>query len=296
MLDNRINTFLDLCQTMNFTRTADNLFITQPAVTQHIHFLEKEYGTKLFSFSGKVLTLTEEGKLLYRYALSARSNSKKLQKSIADLKDNKPSISFGATKTIGEFIMPSFLSSYLKDIPEVDIHLEVDNTRRLIQRLDDGKLDFALIEGFFDTASYEYQPFATVDFICACGNESKLTGKQCGFTDLLAEKLILREQGSGTRELTEMILKENSLDIQSFSKKIQISSFSVIQKLLCESLGIAFVYEPVMKNLLSSGEVKKVSLKGFFRCHNFNIVYLPNKNFENHIISFFDKLIELHSA
>lgn len=290
MLDNRINTFLDLCKTLNFTRTAENLFITQPAVTQHIQYLENEYKVKLFCFAGKVLTLTQEGQILYRYALSARSNAIDVKKELMNAVTNQKSISFGATKTIGEFIMPSFLSSYAQNHPNTAINLEVDNTHNLIKLIDQGALDFALIEGFFDTKSYRYKPFADVKFVCVAGGKSPVSEKECTFTDLIDEKLLLRENGSGTRELTEMILKENSLDISNFKGKIEISSFNVIRNMLINSIGISFVYEPVIREDFKQGKVKIVNLKNFACSHQFNIVFLPNKTFEENILAFFDEL------
>lgn len=292
MLDNRIKTFLDLCKTLNFTRTAENLFITQPAVTQHIRLLENEYGVKLFKFSGKAFTLTAEGEILYRYAISSRSNALGVKKELENLVIGQPSISLGATKTIGEFIMPSFLAGYVKKHPNTNISLAVDNTHNLMQQIDDGTLDFALIEGFFDTKLYEYRPFADVNFVCAAGVQTGTQDKECDFTDLLSEKLLLREKGSGTRELTEMILKENSLDIKNFKGKIEISSFSVITNMLCNNIGVSFVYEPVIREDVKKGKLKIIKLKNFSRSHQFNIVYLPNKTFNDNVLSFIKELTD----
>ena len=83
MLDNRILTFLKLCEKMNYTKTAEALHITQPAVTQHIHFLEEHYGCKLFSYSGKVLQLTEKGELLRRLASEMVANEAGIRKEMA---------------------------------------------------------------------------------------------------------------------------------------------------------------------------------------------------------------------
>ena len=85
MLDFRIYTFLELCKTLSYTKTAENLHMTQPAVTQHIKFLEEFYRNKLFLYSGRTLSLTEYGKLLYRYLVAMNSDSEKIKEKILNL-------------------------------------------------------------------------------------------------------------------------------------------------------------------------------------------------------------------
>ena len=145
MLDFRVKTFLTVCETMNFTRAADRLHVTQPAVSQHIRYLEKEYQVKLFSYQGKKLTLTAAGEKLRQAMRQMQSDERLLKAEIkqADL----PPVRFGVTMTIGEYALARPLSRFLKDHPQTNVEVVYGNTQFLTKKLDEGDLDFALVEG-----------------------------------------------------------------------------------------------------------------------------------------------------
>ena len=126
MLDPRLHTFLVLCETMNYTRAAQRLCITQPAVTHHIHVLEEHYGCRLFSYEGKTLRLTDAGLRLRELACSLAYNSRKIEEALAA--PAPLSLRVGATKTIGEFVIAPLVERFLRRNPEAAISLMVDNT------------------------------------------------------------------------------------------------------------------------------------------------------------------------
>ena len=104
MLDFRLFTFLTLCETMSYTKAADRLHLTQPAVTQHVKYLEREFGAPLFHYASKSLSLTPEGELLRQYAVAVRADSEKLRELIGKKKKRNRKLVFGATLTIGEYL------------------------------------------------------------------------------------------------------------------------------------------------------------------------------------------------
>ena len=147
MLDFRMDTFLTVCQCMNFTRASEKLNITQPAVSQHIRFLEKHYNTKLFRYEGKKLRLTGAGEILRNASLTMMHDEQSIQDEMRRTEEEQE-IRFGATRTVGDALMGRILENYLKRYPDAKIHMEVENTRDLLSRLDNGGIDFALVEGF----------------------------------------------------------------------------------------------------------------------------------------------------
>ena len=145
MLDFRHETFLALCSIKNYTKTAEFLHITQPAVTQHIKFLENYYNVRLFNFEKKNLSLTREGKILYDYTVTMSADNKKL-KNILDKKEaDNVSVSFGTTLTVGEYIMPDILKRLLEKNPYTHITMLVDNTQVLLKKLKAGEIDFIIL-------------------------------------------------------------------------------------------------------------------------------------------------------
>ena len=100
MIDHRLHTFLTVCKYMNYTKAAQELFITQPAVSQHIRYLEKYYGVSLFSYSGKILTLTPAGRLLLQKASAMKNDEILLKQSLLTADTGTFSYHFGVTTTI----------------------------------------------------------------------------------------------------------------------------------------------------------------------------------------------------
>ena len=121
MLDNRILTFLTVCKEMNYTRAAEQLHITQPAVSQHIQYIEEYYGVKLFTFSGKKMSLTKEGKLLETSLTAFHNNEIYLKEQLSSMADKKKTVHFGTTLTVGEFMIARPLSRFLQRHPNADV-------------------------------------------------------------------------------------------------------------------------------------------------------------------------------
>lgn len=277
MLDFRLHTFLVLCETMNYTRAAERLCITQPAVSQHIHFLEEHYGCRLFVYQGKVLRLTPQGERLCALAHSLAYNSRKIEESLGTAAP--AALHIGATKTIGAYVIAPLVSRFVRRNPGCSLSLTVDNTETLLAALDRGGLDFAVIEGFFDKDRYGARLFRKEAFIGVCAPEHPLAGQTVPLDRLFAENLIIREPGSGTRDIFETLVHEHNYTLARFARLIEISDFSVIKALVAEGLGISFVYAPVAAQELAAGTLARIDLEGPPLLREFNYVYLHDNLF-----------------
>lgn len=282
MLDYRILTFLKLCETMNYRITAEELNMTQPAVTQHIHYLEEEYECKLFIYNRKKLEKTNQAILLEEYARSAYYNEIYLKRKIKS--ENKIKINIGATKTIGEFVIGEKIKKLVKN-EKYDISLTIDNTENLIKLMELNKLDFILIEGIFNKDKYGYRLYKKDEFIGICSKNHKFNGKSIKFEELFKEDIIIREEGSGTRGIFEQFLSENSFSLEFFKKKITINNFNLIKELVSTNCGISFVYNSVVNK---NDDIGKFYFKNKIE-REFNYLYLKNTAAKE-LVDFFDKL------
>lgn len=282
MLDYRILTFLKLCETMNYRITAEELNMTQPAVTQHIHYLEEEYKCKLFIYNRKKLEKTNQAILLEEYARSAYYNEIYLKRKIKS--ENKIKINIGATKTIGEFVIGEKIKKLVKN-EKYDISLIIDNTENLIKLMELNKLDFILVEGIFNKDKYGYKLYKKDDFIGICSKNHKFNGKSIKFEELFEEDIIIREEGSGTRGIFEQFLSENSFSLEFFKKKITINNFNLIKELVSANCGISFVYNSVVNK---NDDIGKFYFKNKIE-REFNYLYLKNTSAKE-LVDFFDKL------
>ena len=247
MLDFRINTFLTVCQTMNFTKASDVLHITQPAVSQHIHFLEKEYNTKLFHYRNKKLILTDAGEILKKRFL---------------------------TMTIGEYAIINPLATYLHHHPDMNIHLHYGNTDQLLRMLDCGEINVALVEGNYSKTKYEHAKFSTQDYIAVCAASHQFQGdRPKTLSNLINERLLIRETGSGTRNILEESLRIRGMELLDFTHYIEVENMHSIIGLLKQDCGIAFLYKIAVEEELKQGILQEIYLEDFKMQHDFDMLW-----------------------
>ena len=283
MLDYRIDTFLTLCECMNYRKTAEILHISQPAVTQQIHYLENQYGQKLFEYENRRLVKTEAAAVLEKYARAAKLQEKDLREKL----ENKPihSLRIGATKTIGDYYLKGHIRRYLTS-PDNALTLLVDNTERLLRLLEENALDFAVVEGFFDKTRFDNILLRREPFVGICRRDHPFAGRKVTMEELLQETIIHREDGSGTRAILEQELRGYNESLQRFQRRICISSFNIILDLVKQGFGVSFVY-----NILadSDPELAKFSIRGESVVREFNVVYLKYADMGEKIGLFFGK-------
>lgn len=268
MIDNRLKTFLMLCKEMNYRKTAEKLNMTQPAVTQHIHFLEEEYSCKLFIYDRHTLFMTPQAEILRKYAENVLYQEQNLKTQL-DIKSGID-LSIGATKTIGEYVIAEHISKFLT-APENNISINVENTETLLKALSDGKIDFALIEGFFDRSKYRSKLYRREPFVGLCGANHRFANRTVFADEIWSENLLLREEGSGTRNILEQLLTENNYSLSQFFRITTISNFGLMAKLLEHDNCITFAYRAVGEQ---NNALAEFHVAGWDISREFNYVFL----------------------
>ena len=272
MLDYRIQTFLTLCTTMNYRKTAQLLHMTQPAVTQHIHYLENYYQTKLFIYQNKKLSKTKDGEKLENYAKSLIYKDTKLKTSFQQNKKQK--VILGATKTIGDYAMYSLVEACLKN-DNIDFELIIDNTHNLLTKLNHHQVDLLIVEGYFDKEKYDYQLYRNEALVGICAIDHPFANKAINLDAIFNEVMIIREKGSGTRKVLEHFLENKNYTLDTFSRIMKISSLHLIQEVVSHGLGISFVYESCAK---VNPKIAMFHIKNEQLQHEFNYVCLKDTN------------------
>ena len=280
MLDVRMQTFLTVCETMNYTRASETLHITQPAVSQHIHFLEEEYACRLFSYTGRKLCLTTEGKMLQHMAIVVQNDDALLKKQLAEKKITEIPIHFGVTMTIGEYVIAKPLSRFLRRYPNADVHMMIGNTEKLIAGLKSGELHFALMEGYFDKKDFDSLTYATVPFIPVCSVKHFFAQKPRMLKDLTNERLLLREPGSGTRDVLEKQLAVMGMEVENFASIVEIGGMHAILQMLEEDAGISFLYKAAAEALIQKGILQEISLQDFEVKHDFAFIWEKGSSYK----------------
>lgn len=287
MLDPKIRTFLEVAKHKNYTKAAAELNLTQPAVTQHIKKLEKYYDCKLIEITGKSVELTVQGKSLYVYSNFQRANEKQL---INQIKRVETPIKIGATLSIADYYLPSYLSSYLEHHDEL-LSLTVKNTRSIIDMLLNNELYCAFIEGIFDKSLFDFHEFCITAFMPVARKGHPLEGKKNSLSKIHEYPLILREEGSGTRKIYENFLYQNNDSLSSVSKIYEISSFGVLKKILSTSNAISFMYKEVAKQEVERKELCYLDIENYSIQRPLYFIYPSNSLMKEKIQLFYHKLL-----
>lgn len=285
MLDYRIDTFLTLYEQMNYRRTAEQLNMTQPGVTQHIHYLEKFYGVKFFVYDGRQLKRTKAAEQLKRHFDSVRAAELALKEGFVQTGDIH--LRVGATKTIGEFVIVPDVEKFLSN-ENHSLDLIVDNTENLLTLLSQGKLDFAVIEGVFDKEQYPHRLFKKERFVGICEKNHPFAGRSVTLQEVFLQKLIVREKGSGTRMLLSRAIRDRGYSLDSFRGCSTVSNFSVICELVAKNGAITFAYEPIARHRpdLATFTVEDMQIQG-----EFHFVYTNEQVAASRIACFMPGLI-----
>ena len=271
-MEQRLESFLTLCDTMHYGHAAELLNLSQPAVSKHIQSLETQYGVTLFTYANRRLYKTRQGEILEQYVQSLRYNEEELFEKLHE--QPKRLIRIGATKSIGDYVLVPYIKRYLKT-PGNQVEFIVDNTEHLLDLLNRSELDFLVVEGLFDKQHYDWRLFRNEPYIGICAKDHPFAEKQIGISELLHETIILREKGSGTRLIFERELGNMGYTSKAFQNQICISSFEIIKSLVNDGFGVSFLYESVAKE---NGDIAAFTCPPLTGVHEFNVVFLKDTN------------------
>lgn len=291
MQDFRVETFLTVCRTMNYTRAAEELSITQPAVSQHVAHLERAYGAPLFTYRNKKLRLTDAGALL-RDALSTMAHDEHLlrERVRSAATGARVELAVGMTLTAGEYLVAAPLADYLRRHPELHATVRSGGTGELLALLDAGEIDCAFVEGFFDKNAYAWDVFRAERLVCVCAADHEFAAEPARVEDLFDERLIVRETGSGTRAVLEHALAAQNLTVEGFAHTSVVESLDVIKIFVEHDLGISFLYEAAVTRELAAGTLRIVELDGPAIEHDIAFIRLKDSVFEHDFQTLFNEL------
>ena len=240
-------------------------------------------------YDGRVLSKTAQCLEFKKYARSVVYTDMIYRKTVT--KDYDRKISIGATKTIGDCLIEEKVIKILKS-PTIALVLIIDNTERLLCKLNALELDILLVEGYFDKSNYDFQLLKKEELVGICGKNHPFANKSVKFSDIFQENIILREDGSGTRSVFQNFLFQNNYSINNFAKRSIISSFSLIEKAVEENCGISFVYKTISNKNKKLCTFKIENTEIF---HEYNYVFLKGVQVQDVIDLLNKEIIGLNS-
>ncbi len=243
MSDFRLKVFLEVRRQLSFSKAAQLLFITQPAVSRHIHTLEEELGITLFQRTRQGVTITPEGEIYAEYAEEILRLYEK-GKFCADQFRNvySGSLNIGASTTIAQYILPEYLAAFIHENQGIHVSLISGNTEEIEHLLTEKKIDIGFIEGLSGNPQLRYSGIGKDELVCVVRSGHPLAEKDsCSTADLFSYPWVLREQGSGSLEVLLSELKSHNISRKDFVTEAYLGSTESIKSYLSFSDCISFV-------------------------------------------------------
>jgi DNA-binding transcriptional LysR family regulator len=267
MLSTRHEIFMEVASTLSFSKAAEVLFISQPAISKHIKALESYYKTTLFERKGNAIQLTKGGQLLLARLKEARKIQEQLEYELSVLKDHlkaKGQLKLGASTTVALYIIPKVLSAFHQKYPEVKISLLNRNTDTITKALLDHEIDIGIIEGKRKNSTILYESFIKDEVVAVCSAKSPLSKKKVlTIQEVQNYPIVLREQGSGTLAALKYNLEKNGIKLSSLNVKVRLAGTEALKNFLREDTCLGFLPKGSILKELRDGDLVALRIEKF---------------------------------
>lgn len=295
IFDFRLKVFKSVAHKLSFTKAAADLYITQPAVTKHIHELEEHFGTPLFKRNGNSISLTSTGQIVLQYAEKIFEIYAALETELAQLNDIAGgSLRIGASTTIAQNILPRILALFKKSYPAISFTFVQGNTDFISLQVIAEKIDIAIVEGNSHFPQIAYEPFAKDEIVLVTRSNSSLSKKpEISFTQLLKIPLVLREHGSGTLDVVFKALVQAKVNPKDLIIESNFQTSGSIKQYLAHSETAAFLSIQSVLKELKLNELTIIDIKGLEIFRTFQFIHLHGNS--TNLINLFKRFCVTHN-
>ncbi len=287
MADRRLQVFHAVAKHLSFTKAADALFMTQPAVTFQIKQLEEYYNTRLFDRAQGRITLTPAGSTALDYAERILALSAELEARLKDMSGQAGgSLLIGGSMTIGEYLLPQLIGEFKARFPAVVPMLFVGNSEAVQDRVAERTLDLGFIEGDSHLSSLLSEVCCEDELQVVCAPTHPLAKEPFALPASLTQyPYIGREAGSGTRAVIDRYLQKTGVPPDSLNVVVELGSPEALKGLVATGLGFAIMSRVIVAKELELGQLVQIPLRPPL-IRNFSAVY-PKERFHSKVVSSF---------
>ena len=243
MADRRLQVFFTVARLLSFTKAAETLHMTQPAVTFQVRQLEEYFNTRLFDRTHNRISLTDAGQRVYGYAEKIFELYTEMESSVREMTGEiSGSLTIGASTTIAEYMLPALLGDFKSRYPDINIHLKVSNTEGIVSMVENNTIDLGVVEA----------PVANKNLVVDVCSSDKLVAivplghpeagrESLTYGDLVKYPFICREEGSGTREVINEYLSSADQGIGALNVSMELGSPEAVKGAVEAGMGISVV-------------------------------------------------------
>lgn len=290
---NHLYLFFRVAEQQHFTRAAEELFISQPAVSKQVRELEQSLGLALFeSNARRKVQLTPAGQTIYEHAARVFGLVEDMERVVDDIKGLRQGrLAVGASTTIGIYILPPLLGRYNAAYPHIDLFLDIANNEQIQHKVVTRQLELGLVEGFVSGSELSALEWQSDELVLICAPDHPLCQKAAESSltikEVLTYPLILREEGSGTRDVLEKALLDYKL---SWNLGMELGSTEAIKRVVAAGVGISFVSYNTIELEEAAGKLVRLPVSDLELKRILWLVYRPDRHFSPAGLAFLQEL------
>jgi DNA-binding transcriptional LysR family regulator len=268
----RLRVFRSVARHLNLRQAAEELLLTQPAVTQQIKALESELGTALFDRAGGRVLLNPAGHALLPFAGRIAQLASEAREAVAAASGTHAGhLAIGASQTIGQYLLPSLIAGFLRQHPQVQLSILGGNTNSVLAALAAREIQVALIEGPAMRRDLRVEPFLQDHMVCVAPTSHPWAGQEIPLEDLAHATLVTREQGSGSRRIVEAAFEKAGLHLKDLHLGLSFDANEAVLSAVEAGLGLAFISRWAVRNQLALGTLRIVHIRSLDLARMFSI-------------------------
>ena len=263
MSDFRLKVFRSVARNLSFTKAAQEMLLSQPAITRHIHELECYYQMRLFDRQGSRISLTEAGRLLLEHSERILDAYKRMEYEISLLRgDYSGELRLGASTTVEQYVVPLFLGEFIRKFPKINVSLLNGNSRFIETALQENRIDLGIVEGIVRLPQLKYTSALDDELVAIVDAHGKLASlpDEISLEYLSEIPLVLREQGSGTLDVIERSLLSKDIRLSQLNVMMYLGSTESIKRFCLRNKCMGIVSVRSVTEELMNGQLRVVDI------------------------------------
>ncbi len=291
MFDFRLKVFITVAKRLSFTKAAEELFISQPAVTKHIKEIELHYQTQLLERKGNKIQLTDAGQIVLENGLKIMETHRFIERELSLFNQKlQGKLIIGASTTYAQYLLPKYLVDFREKYTHIELEVIVANTENIEHLLLENKIDLGIVEGKSRRSQIKYTPILKDEMVLCTQNKTLFAPRLMSISELEKVPLIIREQGSGSLEVVLSALQKSNYQFENQNIEMVLENTESIKNYLQHSNAFAFLSISSIYNELKAGSLKIIDIENISIERYFYTISKQGDN--NHLKDIFLKRIQ----
>lgn len=278
----RLHIFYAVAKNLSFTKAAQELYISQPAITRHINNLENQYGVRLFDRLGSKIELTKAGQMMLQHTEKILSELSNLEYAMHLLNnEHVGQLRLGSSTTISQYVLPPYLASFIDDFPKAEVTLINGNSRFIEHALIEHNIDLGLVEGVVRLPTLTYTPFCEDELIIVAGygdhanSGFKAIPDELSIEEFKKTPLVMRERGSGSLDAIEQALNNYQIKMTDLNIVMYLGSTEAIKLFIQNTRALCILSTHAVQREMNVNLIKRIQVENIKIKREFCFVQAP---------------------